>query len=168
MRSATYKINCMVFCESSDLVFAQMFHPREWAQCEISQLSRTPLVTAGTRALQPRKGSQWKSLDNQSERKREDVLAIKWLHSRQGRYQKTSGSRKKEGGEQAGYFEKYSPTALSFFNLSVFYPMMVAHCLMLPKALVTEEMSTMECIDFIQTRELLQNKKVDKKGGSGG
>lgn len=65
LRSTTYKISRAVFSKCSDLAFVQMIHPREWAQCDISQLSRTPSANAGTRALESRKGSQGKPLKNQ-------------------------------------------------------------------------------------------------------
>lgn len=59
--------------------------------------------------------------------------------------------------------EKYPPIVLScFIPSSFFYPLC---CLMLLKPLETEkEMSTTECIDFIQSGGLLENKSGSEGG----
>lgn len=160
--SATYNISCMVFCKCSDLALSLMFHPREWAQCEISQLSRTPLVTHRKRALQSKKGSQWMSLNNQSKRKSDDELAIKWLHSKQRRYEKkTSGSRIK--GKRKGWgrlWEIFSCRSImlhsfSFISCDGYMPSIATAG---ERAGDRAEMSAAECIEFIQSGELLENK----------
>lgn len=94
------------------------------------------------------------------------MLAIKWLHSRHRRYEKTGGSRIKEGGKGEGGFETYSSTALSFFIPSIFFftrdgcmPSNAAE-----SAGDREEISTTECIDSIQSGELQENKS-EREGG---
>lgn len=49
------------------------------------------------------------------------MLAIKWLHSRQGQYEKTGGRRINEGGKGEGSFEKYSTAALSVLIPYIFF-----------------------------------------------
>lgn len=90
-------------------------------------------MTGGTRALHPGKGSQWKSLNNQWRRRRGDVFAFKWLHTRQGRYEKKGkGSR------------RWRNTPLLRFNSLVLqlWPTMVACCLMWLKALVRKTIAS--------------------------
>lgn len=134
-----------------------MFHPREWAECDISQLSWTPLATGGTRALQPRKGSQWKSLNDQPKRRSDDALAIKWLHWRQGRYEKTGGRRIKEEGKE------------EIFHYCSFIPSIFTRdgCMLSNAAESAgdrEDMSTPKCIDFLQSGKLLENKSGWERG----
>lgn len=88
------------------------------------------------------------------------MLAIKWLHSRQGQYEKTGGRRINEGGKGEGSFEKYSTAALSALIPYIFFlPEMVAcHLMLLKTPVKREEMLTTECIDFFRSGKLQENK----------
>lgn len=100
----------------------------------------------------------WTFLNIQSERKSSDVLAAKWLHSRQGRYEETSGNRIK--GERRGRWQLWEISPHCYFIPSVFFFFFKVACrLTLPK-----ERCRQQNVLILSKVESYRRTKVDEKG----